>query len=334
MQRLYRTVVQLEEAKRFIIDGDVAHLRLALILLDNAVETVMSRYIDDKFRWARMSARTLEMFPAGPLDGEGEALRRDIEEKAIPPRRQKSIERYFDEKLAFLSDNCGCLPPPAARALKHLHKYRNETQHRDRIRVGSIRPAVLVLFDIAADLLVSLQPGWTAWASNEDYGWLHRYGFSGTFAVKSDDLLPRIATELRSGLPLDITGIRTALVAHLTDRLEEMNDQLMFVATNWTIGLGPSLTLKAIQFLHLRQPGCRVEDDPKFQAFVPTHDLDSFAKWRSDVAKLNSMEDRLAMFGLFATIEDEFEPLETMIGDLASAIEAQLQLEFDQMRGN
>ena len=46
MQLLYRTVVQLEEAKRFILDGDVARLRLALILLDNAVEVIMSRVID------------------------------------------------------------------------------------------------------------------------------------------------------------------------------------------------------------------------------------------------------------------------------------------------
>ena len=48
MQLLYRTVVQLEEAKRFILDGDVARLRLALILLDNAVEVIMSRVIDDE----------------------------------------------------------------------------------------------------------------------------------------------------------------------------------------------------------------------------------------------------------------------------------------------
>ena len=48
MQLLYRTVVQLEEAERFILDGDVARLRLALILLDNAVEVIMSRVIDDE----------------------------------------------------------------------------------------------------------------------------------------------------------------------------------------------------------------------------------------------------------------------------------------------
>lgn len=41
MERLRRTVIQLEGARRFILDGEVARLRLALILLDNAVEVML-----------------------------------------------------------------------------------------------------------------------------------------------------------------------------------------------------------------------------------------------------------------------------------------------------
>ena len=39
------------------------------------------------------------------------------------------------------------------------------------------------------------------------------------------------------------------------------------------------------------------------------------------------------MFSQFATIEDEFEPLEAMIDDMASAIDAGIQAEIDRMRG-
>lgn len=335
MQRLYRTVVQLEESKRFILNGGVAHLRLALILLDNAVEAIMNRVIDDKLENARMYARMLDTFPSGGLDAKGEALRREIASRVIPTSRQKKIEHSFGEKVVFLSDDCDCLPSAAARALRRLHQYRNETQHRDRIRVGSIRPAVLVLFDIAADLLVNLPSG-TVWASDDDYGWLRRYGLSGrlsdAFAAGVDDLRARIAAQLRSGLPLEVGGVRTALVAHLTDRLDAMNEDLAFVATNWTIGPELSRTLRAIQFLYDRQPDCHV-DDPELQAFVPNHDLDSFTQWRSAVAELNSVEDRLVMFGQFATIEEGFEPLETMVKDMASTVDGRIQAEIDRMRG-
>jgi len=39
------------------------------------------------------------------------------------------------------------------------------------------------------------------------------------------------------------------------------------------------------------------------------------------------------MFDRFATIEDEFEPLETMIDDTVSDIDRQIQHEIDVMRG-
>jgi hypothetical protein len=43
MECLRRTVVQLGQAKRFILDGELARLRLAVIRLDNAVEVILHR---------------------------------------------------------------------------------------------------------------------------------------------------------------------------------------------------------------------------------------------------------------------------------------------------
>ena len=334
MDRLYRTVVQLEEAKRFILDGDGERLRLALILLDNAVEVIMNRFIDGELANARVYARLLEMLPIGSPDTKIETLRREIKINTIPSRRQRNIERSFDEKLKFLSNDRGRLPSPTARALRHLHKYRNETQHHDMIREGSIRPAVLVLFDIALDILVSLHQS-KVWASNEDYGWLLRYDLSDTSSTQGvhDNLESRIATKLRSGLQLDIVGIRRALVEHLTDRLDEMNNWLKYVSTNLPFGPDPARTLKAIQFSYHLQHPCSISDvRRKFQAFEPTYNLASFTKWRTATKNLNSI-DRLVMFGEFATIEDEFEPLEAMIDEASSAIDRSIQEQIDLMRG-
>src|SRR5271166_1289901 len=121
MERLYRTVVQLEEAKRLVKRGDVAHLRLALILLDNAVEVMMYRVVEGKFQYAEMYTRMLQSFPGGPLDAQGEELRRDISSHIVPTNRQRQIRRVFGEKVVFLSDDHDCIPRPSARALIHLH---------------------------------------------------------------------------------------------------------------------------------------------------------------------------------------------------------------------
>jgi len=157
MERLRRTVVQLEEAKRFIVDGEVARLRLAVILLDNAVEVMLQRRVSEDLGRANTYARMLQKFPDGPLDAKGEALRQEIAAETIPPARQKKVARYFGEKLTLLSEN-GELPSATARALRHLHDYRNELQHHDHVRPESVLPSALILFDIALDLMVTLVP--------------------------------------------------------------------------------------------------------------------------------------------------------------------------------
>src|ERR1035438_3167928 len=119
MERLHRTVVQLEEAKRFILEGDVAHLRLGLILLDNAIEVMMHRVIENELQRASRYGRMLENFLLGPLDAEEEELRREIAWHVVPASRQKQIRRYFGEKVKFLSEDRDRIPQASARALMH-----------------------------------------------------------------------------------------------------------------------------------------------------------------------------------------------------------------------
>jgi hypothetical protein len=334
MERLHRTVVQLEEAKRFILNGDVPHLALALILLDNAAEVMMRRIVEDILGTAEMYARMGERLAALPVNPKSEAFRRDIEARIVAPRRQEKIRRYFPEKTKFLSEERSRIPPSTARALEHLHTYRNEIQHHDHVRRESIRPVVLILFDICTDLLVKLDPGASVWESNEDYDWLQRYGFDRRpfFGLGVDDLRERIAAQLRQDLPLDTAEIRNAFIAHLGERLDAMDDLISFVAVNSSIGPDRADALKAIQFWKQKDRPAR-HDAGEFPSFRPEHDLNSLTQWRAAVAGLNPIEDKIEIFDRFATIEDEFEPLESAIEEIASALDAAIELESDLRRG-
>ena len=335
VDRLYRTVVQIEEAKKLIEQGDVAHLRLALILLDNAVEVMMHRVIEGKMRHSDVYARMLENFPANPSDPKGEEIRRELATQVVRPKRQKEIRRVFGEKVKFLSEDNDGIPLPCARALNHLHDYRNETQHRDEVRSESITAATLVYFDIAADLLVRLQPGTTAWMGGKNYDWLKRYGLETKFAP-SEELRPRIAEGLRAGLPLDIAGIRTALATHLMGRIEVMENQLNFIGEFLPLDVRAETPLKVVQFWHQNpRPPIHSPEETHAQihAFVAPHGPDAFTKWRAATDALNVVEDKLEMFDRFATIEDEFEPLEAMIDDYVSDIDRYIQSQIDVARG-
>ncbi len=237
----------------------------------------------------------------------------------------------FGEKIKFLSEDRAKIPLPCARALKHLHDYRNETQHQDRVRSESIKPASLVYLDIAVDFLVRLHPGTTSWTGGENYNWLKKYGIPNEFGLP-EEIRPRIAEGLRAGLPLDIAGIQTALATHLSDRIDAMENQLIFVEECLPPGLRTETPLKVIQFWHQHTmpPNASLAE---VQAFIAPHGSDAFAKWRTATDALNAVEDKLEMFDRFATIEDEFEALEKMINDTVSDIDRQIQHEIDVARG-
>ena len=54
MDELERAVVQLSEARRLAAQGDVAHGRLALLLLDNAAEMSLWRSAKTRMAWAEL----------------------------------------------------------------------------------------------------------------------------------------------------------------------------------------------------------------------------------------------------------------------------------------
>jgi hypothetical protein len=327
MERLRRTVVQLEEAKRFILNGEVARLRLAVILLDNAVEVILHRRVNDTLRSANAYARMLQQFPDGQLDAKGEALRQEIAAKTIPQTRQKKVARFFGEKLALLSEH-GELPTATARALRHLHAYRNELQHQDHVRPESIRPAALILFDIAVDLMVTLVPGSMSFGSDDNIDWLNDYRIE-PIPFGRDDLREVIGTQLRHGLPLDVDGVRAALIAHLGTRLDAMEANSAELAG---YGLSPKDLAGMLQ--HHRRWEQGLPDAPSDAADIAPFDkLDSLVRWRSDVASLTSIDDKLDLFDRFGTLEDELEPLERGLQEVVDAIGAAGEIASDIARG-
>jgi hypothetical protein len=261
-------------------------------------------------------------------------MRSEFEAHVVPDKQAQKVRRFFGEKLTFLATDRDRISKPIARVLRHIHDYRNEAPHQDRVRVGSLRSATLILFDIATELLVTLNPGSTTWYSEDDCGWLERFDLPGSILAGGQEVMVRVRDHLRSGLALDIEVLRKALVEHLTDRLNEMEEQLTFVVENSTLGPGdPSVVLKSIQFRDSGERRTLTERGPDFAAFAPRHSVKSFSRWRSETAKLEDMNDRFELFDRFATIEDEFEPVEASIRKTARELDSAIQLAVDIARG-
>jgi hypothetical protein len=148
----------------------------------------------------------------------------------ISADRKRDIRRSFEEKLRFLSEERDYVEVSSARTLPALHRYRNEAYHRDRVRKETLRPVVLLFFELVCDLVVALPPSSVRVNPSEDKVRLEtRYGISALgFADRKEigDILPI----LKGNLPLSLGDLRDNLVDHLEYRFNEIADGVELIS--------------------------------------------------------------------------------------------------------
>ena len=335
MKRLELLVVQIDEAKRMIEVDRIPQLRLAYILLDNAAEVILHRSTKGMLDHKQFLSTLLtqwKSFEAAGFSGDSFRAQIDSLEKEVLSKREiKEIERNFDAKVAFMI-SIGQLPNELAPVLKKLHQYRNEIYHRDKLRHDLIRPAVLVYFDIVCTMLEHYSQFSLAYGSDDDLGpelLRHIEGDRLAAFLFRMDLPKLIASRLREELGLDMAVVRNALAAYLIARLGDMARELVFIEENLEVsGLMPGDALLLVQADLSGSP--TLEDIRSRQYRYSAGDLD---RWKDQSLALEEISDKITMFAKYASIEDEFEPLEILIKKAAQAVDREVQLQIDMARG-
>jgi hypothetical protein len=297
--------VEIEEAGRLARVGRVPHLRLAFLLLDNAVEVMLHREVEGETLFQNVNvAMRIRMQSMQHIHGdkpEFMALLADIESQVIPERKMEDLEDRFRTKVNFLTER-GRLDPAVSTIVKKLHRYRNDLYHRLQLRRAVLQPATLVYFDVACAILAN----WRfqrSWSSGESYADLARFGVTIHSAFK-DDVAQGIATQLRDAVGIDIASVRSALIDHLNARLDDVDhvilmirdampeeyddpdDVFRIVQSDWKNDLPPPADLRVRRF--------------------PVSER-KIRLWRRQIGSLTGVGDRYAMYARYAEIESAFE---------------------------
>jgi hypothetical protein len=335
VESLERLVVHVEEAVRLATMADESHLRLGLMLLDSAAELMMYRECERRLQMDAISPHTLheiEQYCQATGDG-AEALPRLRQMAAAQASQRKRVSRDFSAKCDYLLE-LGLLPGPHARVLKKLHRYRNETYHRDHVRRATLESAARIYIYLVCTMMKVFTGHIMSYPPEPPVG-LIKYLPPG---VRGLDLLhgkwwglqPQIASQLLTESGITRTSqLGTLLAQHVAariDGIESLADHAAFYFCSPGTDLG--WDLEAV--LGLAQLAPRPDlahlpsSDQARTAAVPVSPA-QLARWRADAEALASQPDDLTAFAAFADLEDAFEPVEALMRDLAGDIEWQVE---------
>lgn len=333
MERLVLIVCQLEESKRFIKTDDVAYLRMALLLLDNASEVLMYRAVVDALQnddiYDHMFSYARERMPKE----EYEKFKAGTSYELIPKSKLKAILRYYDEKVDFLIEREN-LEEAVGDVLKSMHRYRNEAYHRDVVRKATIKPAVILLYELVCHLLETLNPGGMSYSSGDNWSeFCQKYKLDNYMSVMHGGL-EKIVASLRDSMALSCTDLGKLFSEHVHDRIEDMGESLEFIIKNTTGADDLADELKRIQYWkkYERLP-IKKEDQDEFDHYSPKYSIESFSEWKRAADALLEEREKLEVFNKFSKIEAALEPLEEMISEVAGLVDQAIQAEIDRIRG-
>jgi hypothetical protein len=343
MDELERAVVQLWEAKRLAARGDVAHGRLALLLLDNAAEMSLMRAAKSSMAWAEMyNNMAYVMRSVEPGDEKGQKLKEEIEARTLSKDRRWRIERYFELLVDYVfSNEKNLLPPEFAECLKILHRYRNAAHHRDTVREDVLGPAVQILFFLCCHLL----------KNEQNMHWFHEYNsapstvlevfgdtppeptFPEAGAFHTGSLAGQIADRLLVDLALDHGGIANALSDHLLARLAAVDRHLTTIGESTPPGVNRSATLRLVQLAPREREDFDAEPPEDFWTRPLPVTQEVLEAWAVQAQDMRDIPIAHHALRAFSEIEKPLEELEDPVGRFIEDIDRAEQQRLDEMRG-
>ncbi len=346
MQRAAEIAAQVftaRDALRRELDEDD---RVAFLLLDSAAETLMVRTISSgmamrKWDWGRNWRESGEETIQPDLHDLSQRERESAGSRTVlwqlSETQRRNIERDFNTKVQLLAWD-GAIPSSYVATLRQLHNYRNEMYHREESRPAALRTMAHLYAWLVAELLDRLTGGWFTWSSSDPDDLLQRtYARMGVDApepASAFDLSFEIQSVMADALRRDLK-LETApdlLADYVASRVEDIHSSMHFcadfLASEWK---APRVTeMDVVRLVYSVVPVRSLGDLSGVRASVTRRQLETWDAWPKQIRRAETPLDALLSLAEF---EAGFEPFETKVRDLSSAIDIEVQRRFDLARG-
>lgn len=328
METLQFVLLQLDEAKAYLRSGTLPHLRVGLLLLDNAIELQLYRWAVQQMRGDSLVRRLQDNVRqwGAPSDVLGEL--KDYE--VLQPKDEQSVLRDFNKLVQYAAEIRKAIQPEVGELLIHLHRYRNEAHHRGEIRPATLKSAVLLLFAINCRLLSDLQSLVNTYSSGADYSWIERrFNVRPIELLGGGDALQRIVTDLLDGLPEAV--VSENLATQLESRAAEVRRTMTFLVENARDVVDDVTAFSKGKEYVMGSTGADIRT--RMPRNLPNISIAVLTGLLDVAAKIRSATSPEVAFRIFGKAEAELEAVEFAVRELAMVVESAIQFQIDLARG-
>lgn len=326
MEFILSIAEQLDKAASELAIDHPINDRLALILIDNAIELVLER---------KLSLELLSDY--GTFRSATAATRKAARSKALPDRLQASVDVTL-------------LTAREAAFVAAAHRQRNRLYHEGGGREPYIRALAFPYFRLACDLFVRLDAGFQIWIGVTEMSPIGRRYAAGD---KGNILgVSRIARNLCRGLPRAPAETLQNQVAGAAEVARtDLAEAFRFLITDNPQGSGAAALLDMAQRAASRDAALRkagldgaTRRSPLFkdaadlvrrhdETFKPRYRSIPHGPWSQAIRRIEANPDPLDAFAKFDRLMKDMQALREAIGDLALSLDRWIQSEVDRMRG-
>ncbi|GAA1232963.1 hypothetical protein JOF42_000773 [Microbacterium phyllosphaerae] len=337
MQSAAEISAQVFTARDAMLRDSLEDLRVAFLLFDSAIETLMVREIRHLSNYLLRAESPWRSNSDGriPADlndpeqrGEVETSSTGYVDWAFSKSQVRDIDRNFDDKLRFFAWH-GDIPVEYVRIISRLHDYRNEMYHREESRPEALRVVCHLYAFFVADFLDRLEPHGFSWPG--DAGAMERlYARLGEPYLEEEtrrvglvsNLQRKMAAALRRDLDLD--DAPTLIAAYIANRVDQAHDFLRYSGEVAVSVFGGRFTeMDTIRFAFQPIPNTKAE-----HAKLPTRA--TLMRWDAWPEGTRQLSDPVEAFRSLAEFEAEFEEFEAIVLTLMTHAELEVDRQIDE----
>lgn len=334
MKRLISIFFQIDEAANYITDGRQEHLRLALLLLDNAAEIQMYLRIQQELREEKSKKRFKESILEGPKEIISDSLKMYIDWEPIGLSKKRKINRYYDEKIKYLFNDLELIDKNIGEVLSYLHKYRNEAYHRVKVRQETLETAAKILLEINLEMLNLIPTSGNTYVSNGDYSWINeRLGYNAASAFLGEGVRNDFIDEIKKSVSLLDSDVANYLDSHLQSRINDLEEDLDFIIEMLPHCKNRDDAIRFSNYIKSSEAGDFDLEDLDFENFESGISIKDIDDIKASLNNLKNESNKIEAFKLFSMLEPKLEKIESLVIGIVADLDYMIQMEIDKRRG-